>query len=111
MSPELRKQLELDAQDERLSLQEIVRSILCAHYDLDCTPKSGTQRADQWNGAATVLLKNMQPELFSAIKEDAAETGKSMRSLILEALESHYQGVERDRVPHPGEQAPAHVAG
>lgn len=89
MSADLRQNLELDAQDSRIPFQEIIRAILCDHYSLDCPNHKGVIRNDQWTGTPTVLLK-LQPELFSAIKEDAAETGESMRSLVLAALESRY---------------------
>lgn len=92
LSVPLRLALEEDAERLDQSLQETVRAILCAHYSLDCSEIRGGKRTDVWNGAPTVLLK-LQPELFHAIKEDSAHTGDSMRSLVISALEAHYQGV------------------
>ena len=89
MSPALRDALEADAQAAGLPLQETVRRILCDHYDLDCSPINGMLRKDAWEGSPTILVK-MQPELFSAIKQDAAETGESMQSLVHQALEGRY---------------------
>lgn len=89
MSPHLRVALEADAIEAGKPIQNIMRGILCEHYDLDCSPIYGNIRKDAWKSAATMRLK-MQPELFQALKEDAAETGESMRSLVMEALEAHY---------------------
>lgn len=89
MSPALRDALEEDAQAAGLPIQETLRRILCAHYDLDCSPINGMLRKDAWGDATTILVK-MQPELFFALKEDAAETGESMQALVHQALEGHY---------------------
>lgn len=89
MSPALRLALELDSTEAGQPIQETVRRILCAHYDLECSPIEGSIRKDAWESAATILVK-MQPELFWAIKEDAAETGESMQVLCHQALEVHY---------------------
>ena len=93
ISESLREHLEADAKELDRPLQEVVRSILCAHYSLDCGPKQGKQRDEQWTGAQTILLKDLPTELFAAIKKDAKETGESMRSLLIQALENHYQEV------------------
>ena len=87
MSPSLRAALEADSRDQ--PIQETVRSILCAHYDLDCSPINGMVREDARRRSLTILVK-MQPELFSALKQDAEETGESMQRLVHEALESRY---------------------
>lgn len=89
MEPRLRKQIEKDAKKRKEPMIEVIRSVLCEHYDLDCAPISGAIRIDRWNDTATLLLK-IQPELFTAIKNDSEETGETMRDLILAALEAHY---------------------
>ena len=87
LSPSLRAALEEDSRER--PIQETVREILCAHYDLDCTPINGPAQHRTRSGSLTILVK-MQPELFSALKQDAAETGESMQSLVHKALESRY---------------------
>ena len=91
MEPGLRKRLEKDAKRSKQPLIEVVRSILCEHYDLECTPITGdrTPWQRQWEGSSTILLK-LQPELFEAIKRDSEESGESMRVCVLGALEAHY---------------------
>lgn len=90
MSPQLRAALEADSREQ--PIQETVRSILCAHYGLDCSPINGMVREDARRRSLTILVK-MQPELFSALKQDAAETGESMQRIAHEALEAHYSAV------------------
>lgn len=87
IDPKLLRRLNADAKQEGRSFSDLVRSRLCEHYELDCPPSGAHSK---WEfGARTQLLK-LQPELFQAIKEDAAETGLSMRGLVLEALEARY---------------------
>lgn len=90
MNRKLRHRLEADAKKANESLAETVRGILCEHYLIDCSEIEGAIRRDVWNASLTVLLK-LQPELFQAIKDDSAESEESMRSLIIGALETHYQ--------------------
>ena len=86
---QLRVALEMKAQAEDKSLQEVIRGALCEHYALECPEMKGRRREDTWTNARTIYLK-MWPELFDAVKQDAADTGESMRSLILQALETRY---------------------
>lgn len=90
MSPALRAALEDEAHSNDIPLQEVIRSTLCEHYALDCTPIEGYKRDDAWKETTTVLV-SMQPELFDAIKRDSEESGESMRTLILSALESNVE--------------------
>ena len=92
LRPTLRQLLEEEAQAEQRSIQDVIRSILCAHYELDCAPVAGWIRRDAWDGSATILLK-MQEELFQALKADSRESGESMQSLVHQALEAHYASV------------------
>lgn len=87
--PELQKALRVEAQDKQLPLAEVIRSALCEHYELECRPIKGVIRRDAWENVDTILLR-LQPELFQAVKSDAAKTGESMRALILQALEARY---------------------
>lgn len=87
-------ELEIQAQEQNKGIQEIVRTTLCEHYELDCPEQNKRKRQDAWTSATTIHL-NMWPELHKAIKEDAAETGKSMQALILQALEDRYLREEK----------------
>lgn len=78
-----------DALEGERSLSDLMRSILCSHYELDCPP-SGS--ASKYGGSNTLLLR-LQPELFDTIKADAAALGTPMRALILDILEAHYMEV------------------
>ncbi len=89
MSQELRKRLEREAKREKISFQEVIRSILCEHYTLDCPRMSKAARPAEWTSATTILLK-MPVELWVAIKRDSEESGEAMRTLVLEALEGRY---------------------
>lgn len=87
INPKLLRRLRSDAQKEKRSFSDLVRSRLCEHYELDCPPSGAHSK---WEfGSRTQLLK-LQPELHQAIKADSQETGISMNGLILEALESRY---------------------
>lgn len=89
--PELRDRIEADAAYSEESLAEVMRSILCARFSLEC------DRVEAFSGppapiprTATMIVR-MQPELFHAIKAEADTSGESMRSLILGTLTAHYQ--------------------
>lgn len=93
IDPKLLRRLNADARAEGRSFSDLVRSILCEHYSLDCPPSGAHSK---WEfGSRTQLLK-LQPELFQAIKEDAAETGLSMRYLVMEALDRRYVTSEEE---------------
>jgi hypothetical protein len=90
---ELRAAISDDAREHDLSVADTVRSVLCAHYSLDCPPRgSGYNDRGTKDAGAERLVLRVQPELFNAIKADCAQGyGKSMRATILEILEAHYQ--------------------
>jgi len=87
LDPYLFKQIRAEADSQDRSLADIMREILCAHYELDCPPSGKTSRLEF--GARTQLLK-MHPALFDALKRDSRETGESMQSIVHEALRAHY---------------------
>lgn len=92
MEPKLRKRIERDARKRKEPMIEVIRSVLCDHYSLDCSPITGSTQQARWNDTTTILLK-IQPELFGAIKADSEESGETMRDIILSALDTHYQEV------------------
>lgn len=93
MSASLRLALEIDSSEQDEPIQEIMRQILCEHYDLDCPQLNhSAKREDAWEGSTTVLLK-MTKDLYSALREDSEESGESMQALCHQALEAHYAAV------------------
>lgn len=97
LPPELRQAISEEAQASNLSVAETVRQILCARYRLECEPVRQygdvgyVPERDQGN--PTILLR-VQPALFGRIRAHSARfkrQKKSMRALILEALEDHYE--------------------
>jgi hypothetical protein len=87
---ELRAAISDDAREHDLSVADTIRSVLCAHYGLDCPPR-GTGYNDRGtkDAGAERLVLRVQPELFDAIKADTSE--QNMRATILKILEAHYQ--------------------
>jgi predicted HicB family RNase H-like nuclease len=90
IDPKLLRRLKRDAKRQKRPLIDFIRSILCDHYQLDCPPSGADSKLEF--GAKTQLLL-LQPELFAEIKRDSEESGESMRDLILQALDAHYQEV------------------
>ena len=96
--PEVRQAIEEDALAEEISLAEVMRQILCAHYELSCEPVETFSKPPPPNqGTATMVLR-VHPDLFSAIKQDAGKAGTSygtayggMRKRIIEILSEHYE--------------------
>lgn len=96
--PEVRAAIEEDALEAEISLAEVMRQILCAHYDLQCEPVETFSKPPPPNqGTATMVLR-VHPDLFSAIKKDAGQAGTSygtayggMRKRIIEILSQHYE--------------------
>jgi len=77
------------------SMAEVVRGILCEHYGLDCRKVVARNRFIAVNGTETMLLR-LQPELWEEIKKEAKRRGTKkrpfpIRSVIIEALEAHYE--------------------
>ena len=93
LDPRVLKRIRSEAKRTHLPVQEVMRSILCAHYELDCIPSRHKPRKEE--GSRTKVLR-MQPELWQAVKDDSEETGTSMQLLVREALEAHYR---REAIP------------
>lgn len=88
LEPEILAALTEDATEEPArSLSDVMRQVLCDHYELDCPPTGAGTRLEF--GARTQLLK-MHPDLWQAVKTDSEETGQSMQALVHEALSAHY---------------------
>lgn len=95
MGSELRERVEADAEERDTSLAEVVRSILCERYGLECQPIEGWGARAHLRGETTTILLRLQPELFNRLKGHSrrfTRNKRSMRSLVIEALEAHYNG-------------------
>ena len=73
------------------SMSEVIRRILCARYGFDCEPVRMRGRAMIVDGTETMHLR-LQPELWKAIRQDSKKRKVPHRTIIIEALESHYEG-------------------
>ena len=98
---EVRAGIEQDADENGESLSEVIRQILCAHYDLECEPVERFSNQTRIDGTRNFHLR-VHPDLFHAIKMDAGLAGTSygtayggMRKRIIEILSEHYE-----RNPH-----------
>ena len=87
LEPELLKRLRSEARSEEVSLQSLMRRILCDHYALDCPPLGKTTRIE--HGSRTQRLR-LHPEVWQALKDDSEETGESMQLLVHQALAARY---------------------
>jgi hypothetical protein len=85
---QLRQALAEEAQARDLSLADTMRSILCSHYALDCPPRGSGYNRRRDEGSQQMLLR-VSPDLFAAIKEEAAEADLTMRQIILNVLEAN----------------------
>ena len=86
----LRDAVEADAEENGESMSEVMRQILCGHYRLRCesVERFGGPKPE---GSDRFVLR-MQPELFRALKRDAAKHHTTMKALVLETLSAHYNG-------------------
>ena len=87
LDPKLLTLIRKQAKRERIPVAEVMRSILCEHYELDCTPTRHQPRAEF---ASRTKVLRMQPELWRTLQADSLVTGESMQALVHEALERHF---------------------
>ena len=71
-------------------MSDVVRSLLCERYGLECPPESYRYEPDRDTGARTILLR-LQPQLNARLEVEVARTGRSRRRIILETIEAHYK--------------------
>ena len=90
-----RARIEEDAEVDGTSMIEVVREILCSHYELNCEAvETSGPPPPPIKGTDTMLLR-VQPALFSAIKKDAEKMDSpygAMRKVIFGILTAHYNG-------------------
>jgi predicted HicB family RNase H-like nuclease len=92
--PHLRSAISADACERDVSVQDIVRGHLCKRLSLHCPPESSRYDSDRDSRTSEQLLLRLQPKLHRAIVRTSAEAGQTMREIILETLEAHYEGRE-----------------
>jgi hypothetical protein len=93
---DIRARIEKDASSGYgTSMIEVVREILCSHYELDCEAvETSGPPPPPIKGTDTMLLR-VQPALFSAIKKDAEQLSSpygATRKIVLQILTAHYNG-------------------
>lgn len=87
--PAVRAGISDAASEANLSLADTIRAALCARFQLECPPiGKGYERAR--DGGATRMVLRVDQELFDAIKEEAYESSRSMRAVILDVLEGQF---------------------
>lgn len=90
-----RAALEEDAAREERSMIEILREILCGHYELDCEPVISTARPPKPKPATDTMMLRLQPELWQAIRAEADQQESrygATNRIIHGILADHYNG-------------------
>lgn len=85
----LKADIAYEAASSSTSHANVVRDILCTHYGLDCPPHRAYLQPD-WKPEANTIFMRLQPELFGAIKAEAASRNAHQRDVILDVLKAHY---------------------
>lgn len=88
-SDALRASISDMAQRHDLSLADTCRSILCAHYGMDCDLRGPGYSSDRDQGNPKFLLR-VQPELWTEIQAEAQSTGRTMKAVVLDTLTAHF---------------------
>lgn len=87
LSEELRDAIEQEREETGLSMNEIMRTVLCSHYDLRCEDVDAF--GGKQPGGAKFTLR-VSPELFRALKRDKEASGIPMARLVRNVLAEHY---------------------
>lgn len=85
----LKADIAYEAAARATSHANVVREILCAHFDLDCPPRRAYLQPPFEPDKDTIFLR-LQPELFSEIKRESASRNAPQRDVILDILKRHY---------------------
>ena len=86
---QLKDNLNTDAETRDVSVADVIRMILCAHYRLDCPPRSTMFHGGIRPHTQNTILR-LQPGLWRALKDDQKISGRDLRDLIITTLEKHY---------------------
>lgn len=97
MPDDLRTALVARADEEQVSMADLIREALCEEMELECEhPRRRTltyPRVDSTQSASFPV--RMSPELLEALRNVAAERGSSVNALVLGVLADRYQEVFR----------------
>lgn len=85
----LKADIAYEAAASSTSPANVVRSILCAHFDLDCPPRRAYLQPPFKPERDTLFIR-MQLPLFEAVKAEATLRNAPQRDVILSILKSHY---------------------
>lgn len=86
----IREAISEEAEELNLSLADTIRQTLCARFRLDCQPQGFGYYSERDQGAVGLVIR-VHPDLFAAIKVEAERSQRTMRAVILETLETHYE--------------------
>ena len=89
--PALRADLSRSAAYEGISIADVVRGHLCDRYLLVCKLQSYGYDRERDSGTTETLLLRLDPRLKRAIAKEAKKTGRSMHSIVMQTLETHYK--------------------
>ena len=85
----LKADIRAEAAQYATSPSNVVRSILCDYFGLDCPPRRAYQ-SPPYKPEADTLFIRLQPELFAEIKAEATSRNTDQREVMLSILKSHY---------------------
>lgn len=80
------------AEQDDVSLADVVRQALCARYGMECDPASFSYQADL-DGSNDFLLVRLQPDVWREVKRETKGRYGLTRRLILESLDNYLGGV------------------
>src|SRR3954467_8129250 len=92
-----RRRLSKTAAAWDVSVADVVRSLLCARYALDCPPESYGYDRSRDTKATTIVLR-LQPELVKKLAGEGRRGNGTKKKIILEAIETHYKKGEPSHV-------------
>jgi hypothetical protein len=87
IDPKVLARVRRDAARRSLAVSDLIRMILCRHYDLECAPSRRTTRPSK--GSTTILLL-MHSHLKWEIVQDSKRRGISQAGIVREILAARY---------------------
>ena len=70
-------------------MNEIIRQVLCWRYAMECPEMS--QGKKPIIGSAENIPLRVSKELFDEVRHESEQTDRSIRQVIVDALEQHYK--------------------
>ncbi len=87
----VRSELSREAEARNVSVQDVIRSVLCDRYRLNCPQASYGYEPARDTGVSDTIHLRMQKKLKHALERDAAKTNRPLRTVIIDTLEAHYE--------------------